>query len=513
MTPTQLPPPSGAEAAIDTVVVHDRPNSEGGSEALRWSIEALSGTFPEYSARRTMTRRQRAGLLVVLVVLVVTVGRWPIPMGIAAMAVSIAIYSGVLWFRLWLMWRQRDGRDPTQIVTDDEAMAVPDHELPTFSILVPAYRESEVLADLVANLAALDYPIDRVDIHLVLEADDDVTMAAAAAIELPSNFTVIAVPAAEPRTKPKACNYALLQCRGDIVTIYDAEDRPEPLQLRRVAVAFARCGPEVGCIQAELAFYNTDENVITRWFAVDYRVWFTQYLPGLAATDTAIPLGGTSNHVRRELLVAIGAWDPFNVTEDADLGIRLHRRGFRVGIVDSVTYEEANTDLVNWVKQRSRWYKGYLQTWLVHMRHPLRLRRDLGFRGLLRFNLFVGGTPVLAALNPLSWLLLVLWFAFEPQWMLDIMPAPVYYPALATWLGGNFLFYYLNLAAAYDVGVRRVFSAALLLPAYWLLMSLAAVKAVVQLVFDPAYWEKTQHGLSSQRGITRTEVGDVGRGA
>ena len=280
------------------------------------------------------------------------------------------------------------------------------------------------------------------------------------------------------------------------MTIYDAEDRPEPLQLRRVAVAFARSGPEVACIQAELAFYNADENVVTRWFAVDYRVWFNHYLPGLATTDTAIPLAGTSNHVRREVLVAMGAWDPFNVTEDADLGIRLRRRGFRVGIVDSVTYEEANTDVVNWVKQRSRWYKGYFQTWLVHMRHPVRLARDLGFAGFVRLNLFVGGTPILAMLNPISWLLVVVWFVLQPAWMVEIMPAPVYYAGLASWIGGNFAFYYLNLAVAYEVGSRRIFLAAIVLPGYWVLMSLAACKALIQLVIDPAYWEKTQHGLS-----------------
>ena len=192
---TQLPPPSGAEAAIDAVVADPiGPDSE--LEALRWSVEGLYEAFPEYSARRTMTNRQRGGLVVAVVAVVVMIVRWPIPMGTAVMGFAIAAYTGMLWFRLWLMWRQRDERDPTHFVTDDEARAFPDDELPRFSILVPAYRESEVLADIVANLAALDYPTDRVDIHLVLEADDDVTSAATAELDLPHNVTIVRVPAA-----------------------------------------------------------------------------------------------------------------------------------------------------------------------------------------------------------------------------------------------------------------------------------------------------------------------------
>jgi glycosyltransferase involved in cell wall biosynthesis len=213
-------------------------------------------------------------------------------------------------------------------------------------------------------------------------------------MDLQPPFEVVVVPPVGPRTKPKALNYALLDSTGDIVCIYDAEDRPDPLQLKKVAATFRQLGPEYACVQAELAYFNADENLITRWFAVEYRAWFTQFLPQLSRVEAPIPLGGTSNHFRRELLVQLGAWDPYNVTEDADLGIRLHRQGYRVAVLDSVTYEEANTDFVNWIKQRSRWYKGYAQTYLVHMRHPIRLLRDVGLAGFVRFNLFVGGTPV-----------------------------------------------------------------------------------------------------------------------
>jgi cellulose synthase/poly-beta-1,6-N-acetylglucosamine synthase-like glycosyltransferase len=279
--------------------------------------------------------------------------------------------------------------------------------------------------------------------------------------------------------------------------VYDAEDRPDPNQLLKVAATFAQLGERTGCVQAELAYYNVSENVITRWFAVEYRMWFTQFLPALSRCNAAIPLGGTSNHMRRDLLIKLGAWDPYNVTEDADLGIRLRRCGYTVAVLDSLTHEEANTDFVNWVKQRSRWYKGYMQTWLVHMRHPRRLLKDLGFGAFVRFNLFVGGTPILAMLNPISWALIIVWFVLQPQFIVDIMPAPVYYTGLFGWLFGNFMFYYLNLMAAYEFDDKKIFMTALWLPGYWVMMSIAAVKAMLQLVFMPAYWEKTEHGLSN----------------
>lgn len=465
-------------------------------DALAWSVDGLADEFPHLSVKRVLSHRQKIGLIIAAGVVTALAVVAPRIVGTSIMAVLMLLYSAMLAFRLWLMWR-RDDDDPTVFVTDSETAFFQEHKLPSFSVLVPLYDEPGVVAVLVDRLASIDYPPDRLDVHLVLESDDQATLDALALHDLPAHFSVIEVPPSEPRTKPKACNYALQFCTGNIVTIYDAEDRPEPLQLRRVALAFRRAGPEVACMQCELSFYNGDENIVTRWFLIDYHVWFTQFLPGLAASDTPIPLGGTSNHVRRSVLMEVGGWDPFNVTEDADLGVRLHRRGHRVGLVDSVTYEEANTDVVNWVKQRSRWYKGYLQTWLVHMRDPRALVAEVGLGGALRFNLFVGGTPILAAINPVMWTILMLWFVIEPAWIEAIMPGPVYFSGLTTWVVGNFIFYYLNLAAAYDTGRREVFRAAVLLPAYWVMMSLAAVKAVWQLVFDPNYWEKTAHGLST----------------
>ena len=278
--------------------------------------------------------------------------------------------------------------------------------------------------------------------------------------------------------------------------IFDAEDQPEPLQLRRAAVALARGGPRVACVQAKLSFGNDRQNLITKWFTIEYAMWFTLFLPGLVDVGAPLPLGGTSNHFRRDVLEEIGAWDPYNVTEDADLGVRLARRGYRCQVLESVTLEEANSDFINWVKQRSRWYKGYLQTLLIHMRHPGRLYRELGFRGFFGFLLFVGGTPVLAFLNPLFWLTTAVWFAGGHLHIVQrVFPAPLYYVATVCWAFGNFLAAYLTVLACRLLSRTELLPAALLVPVYWVMMAIAAAKAMWQLVFEPTHWEKTTHGL------------------
>jgi glycosyltransferase XagB len=182
---------------------------------------------------------------------------------------------------------------------------------------------------------------------------------------------VIVVPCGLPQTKPRALNYALCFARGSLLTIYDAEDIPDPRQLRRAAAAFAVLPQDTACLQAELVFDNANENWLTRQFTIEYAMLFGMILPALAAHRLPLPLGGTSNHFRIDALRRAGAWDAYNVTEDADLGIRLARLGFDTDTITSCTYEEANVSLRNWMRQRTRWMKGFLATWLVHMREPL----------------------------------------------------------------------------------------------------------------------------------------------
>src|SRR5207302_2417414 len=250
----------------------------------------------------------------------------------------------------------------------------------------------------------------------------------------------------------------------------------------RAAVAFQRLDPSVVCLQARVQYHNASQNLITRWFAAEYMTWFSTMLPALIRMGSPIPLGGTSMHVRASALRTVGGWDPYNVTEDADLGIRLHRQGFRTLILDSVTFEEANVDFINWVKQRSRWYKGYLQTWLVHARHPVQLYRELGFAGFVGFNVLVGATPILALLNPLFWLLALLWFAGHFDLIQIIFPAWLYYPAMISLILGNFVAFYRTLLMVRTGGYPNLALAVTLSPVYWVMMSIAALRAVLQLL-------------------------------
>ncbi|QRI77921.1 MULTISPECIES: glycosyltransferase [Rhodococcus] len=412
------------------------------------------------------------------------------------MAVCTAGYIATLADRL-LLFSRGLARDAILTVDDDVARAVPGHALPTYTVLVPAYNEPEVVGDLIAAMAALEYPAEKLQVLLLLEEDDAVTIAAAEEAGLGESVEILLVPAADPRTKPKACNYGLHFATGDIVTIFDAEDLPEPLQLRRVAVAFDRLGDDVACVQAKLAFHNGTQNMLTGWFTADYALWFNFVLPGLMRSNSPIPLGGTSNHIRRAVFDEIGAWDPYNVTEDADLGVRIAESGYRTAVLDSTTLEEANSDPINWIRQRSRWYKGYLQTWLVHVRRPVQLWRGIGTVGMLRFTTLLAGTPIIACLNMVFWLITIAWLLGQPFLIEEIFPWYVYFPALISLVFGNSAVLYMNLVACRETGNSALWLACLTVPVYWLMMSVAAIKGTYQLIRNPSYWEKTFHGLSS----------------
>ena len=462
---------------------------------LRSAVESLERRSPTMSARHLLDRRQ-ARLLGGLA-LVTLAGLVLAPIGTLIVLVVLVTLAYVLTLSYRVLLFVWSARDPALvIVTDEEAMAVPDRDLPVYTVLVPAYREPEVVEPLIAHLVGLEYPADRLDIKLLLEADDTETVEAARQAPGADRLDLVLVPPGEPRTKPKALNFGLGLARGDYVTIFDAEDQPDPWQLRRAVAAFARAGSDVACFQAKLVFGNSEQNLITRWFTTEYVLWFSLFLPGLARASAPLPLGGTSNHFRRSVLEQLGGWDPFNVTEDADLGIRLHRQGWKARVLESPTVEEANSDFVNWVKQRSRWYKGYIQTWLVHLRQPRRLWEQVGWRGFVQFNLFVGGTPLLSLVNPLFWFLTLLWFVAHPAFVRALFPAPIYYVALTCWALGNFAIAYLALLASKLTGRPSLVLAACLSPLYWVMMAIGAVKALWQLLTAPSFWEKTMHGLT-----------------
>lgn len=461
------------------------------------SCFGLSAAAPEYSARGMLVRWQRVLLAGATAVVLAGLVLRPRVAGIVLVAVATLAYVTALTYRL-ILFRlgARGGR--MVAVTDEEARAVPDAALPVYTVLVPVFHEP-LLADLVERLETLDYPRHLLDIQLLLEADDDETAEAAKTLQPRDHLGIVYVPSREPRTKPKACNYGFLTSEGQMCTIYDAEDAPDPLQLRRAVVAMRRLGPDYACVQARLGFYNSDQNLLTRWFALDYGSWFANMLPGLVALGAPVPLGGTSNHFRADVLRATGAWDPWNVTEDADLGLRLHRAGYKVGVLDSVTREEANSDAINWVRQRSRWYKGYVQTFLVHARRPRLVTGQLGWRGIVGLVVFIAGTPLLSALNGFFWALTVMWFTSHDPTLAALFPSVVYYLGMICLVLGNLAVLYMGVFTARQMERPDLLLAAFLMPLYWALMWLAALKAVIQLVTAPSYWEKTAHGLNRAR--------------
>ncbi|HTQ15024.1 MAG TPA: glycosyltransferase [Rhizomicrobium sp.] len=439
---------------------------------------------PEYSARRVVTCPQAIALGGVLLGSALAFALAP---GETSAAVSGALGA---WFVANAAFRVALLAAGARVAQMPPVPPLADDMLPVYSILVPLFHEAEVVPSLLRALSALDYPRDRLDIKLIVEADDAQTAAALQAHGLDAHFTIVVVPEGYPRTKPRACNHALLSARGELLVIYDAEDRPDPDQLRKAAALFRASGNDVACLQARLNFFNAHENILTKLFALDYALWFDHLLPGLERLGIAMPLGGTSNHFRIGALRAIHGWDPFNVTEDADIGIRLARHGYRVRTLDSTTFEEAPNDVRNWLKQRSRWQKGYMQTWLVHMRHPLRLLRSEGWLGFLGFQLFIGGTFASAFLGP------VLWTIFAAILISGPALAGSGQLCLACLVIGNGFFVLLKMLGVWR---RRWFGLApygLLAPLYWMLISLAFLRALGQLVSRPFHWEKTRHGVS-----------------
>ncbi len=478
--------------------------AEDHDQLVELSCHGLATAAPAYSARSVLVRWQGVVLAVLTAGLLAGLLLSPRTAGVVVIALVVLAYIAALGYRLALFrLGARGGR--TVMVSDEEARSVPDDQLPTYTVLVPLFHEP-LLGELVERLERLDYPRHLLDVRLLLEADDTETADAARRITPREHVRVVTVPSLDPRTKPKACNYGFLTAESAMCTIYDAEDDPDPLQLRRAVVAMRRLGPSYACVQARLGFYNSAQNMLTRWFTLDYGSWFTNMLPGLVAMGAPVPLGGTSNHFRSDVLRDVGAWDPWNVTEDADLGLRLHRAGYRVGVLGSTTLEEANPDAINWVRQRSRWYKGYIQTFLVHVRSPRLVTSQLGARGVAGLVVFIAGTPLLSALNGFFWALTAMWFTSHDPAIAALFPPVVYYLGMVCLVLGNLSVLYMGVFTARQLERPDLLPAALLMPLYWGLMWLAALKAVIQLVTAPSYWEKTTHGLHRQQ-TTAAEAG------
>lgn len=377
---------------------------------------------------------------------------------------------------------------------------LPAHDLPFYTVLVPLHREAGMVPQLVAALDALDYPRAKLDIKLILEAGDLATIAAVEALRLPARYSVLVAPPGQPRTKPRALNLALAEARGALLVVYDAEDRPEPTQLRAAAAAFRARSRHVACLQAELAIDHPDETWLTRMFALEYAGLFGVVMPGLAALGLPVPLGGTSNHFRVDALRRVNGWDAWNVTEDIDLGFRLARFGYRVEALPSTTFEEAPLTLAAWLPQRRRWLKGWIVTLGVHTREPGRVLRELGPRSAVSVFSALFGTVLSGLFGP-AFVGLVAVRAWTGALLHPTNPWDAGWSALSC-----FLLLTGAAAAVWPValGIARRRRLDLLpwlatLPLYLLLFSLASWLALAEALRRPHSWNKTEHGLARQR--------------
>jgi len=366
--------------------------------------------------------------------------------------------------------------------------------LPVVSVMVPLFKEREVAGHLIRRLERLNYPKELLDICLVVEEDDATTRDTLSHTRLPRWVRIIKVPKGNVRTKPRAMNFALDFCRGTIIGVYDAEDAPHPDQIHRIVRRFHERGQQVACLQGLLDYYNPRTNWLSRCFTIEYNTWFRVFLPGLERLGFAVPLGGTTLFFRRTALEKLGGWDAHNVTEDADLGIRLARHGYRTEIVHTATEEEANCRFLPWVKQRSRWLKGFAITWAVHMRSPLKLLKELGFKKFLGVQILFVGTLSQFLLAPLLWT-----FWAIPLGVGHPLQAVVSTTTLLT-LGAVFLLSELiaitvGMFAVSDRRHRFLMAWVPTMHFYFPMGTLAAYKAVYELLTQPFYWDKTTHGV------------------
>ena len=477
----------------------------GRDRRLRDSVDQLFGTAPEASARITFWGRQGFYTGATLMLLLVLAFAEPIIALLLLHIVLSLFFFATFLIRLLALTAKRREKGRARL-------AAPIGRRPVYSVFVALYREAAVVPQLIETLNRLEWPTACLDIKLICEADDQETLDALTATRLGPQYEVVAVPPGRPRTKPKALTYALGAARGDYLVIYDAEDRIDPLQLEEAWRTFEAGSPEIACLQAPLVITNARESWVSALFAIEYAGLFRVLLPRLAAARMPMPLGGTSNHFRTRVLQQVGGWDPYNVTEDADLGLRLYRQGYRCGTISRPTYEEAPTEVGAWLGQRTRWFKGWLQTWLVVMRRPSRLVREMGLGPALVFQVLIGGLILSSLAHPLiiAYLGLITWSLFFQQaHLVGTLELTLFAIDIANIFGSYAVFVALGRAGMTPEERAAVGRKWMLTPAYWLLISRAAWRAVGELRSNPFFWNKTAH-RPAQTTVRPQTVVDAG---
>ena len=470
-------PPEAIEAGLT------RAASEQLMDEARQRITRL---WPKASASQDLPIAARLGFVALLLAMIGLV----LAAGLVARPVLVPIVALVLMtpglLRIAAAFPQHRKIAPPWLLSDAE--------LPLYSVLIPLRDEAAMVPMLHRAMRALDYPPEKLDIKFVVESRSAPTVAAVEAVLGDPSFRIVVVPDGPPRTKPKAIDYALPLARGKYLVVYDAEDVPAPDQLRMAASRFEH-DSGLACLQAELVPENASENALTALFAGEYAGLFGRLLPALVRWKLPVPLGGTSNHFRTDVLRSLGGWDAFNVTEDADLGVRLARRRLRAEMFESRTLEEAPLTMRAWMAQRTRWMKGWMQTFIVHNRAPGLFLKEIGWRGFLGFQVLVGGMILGSLLHTafIGSLLLRLW----AEGVVGLVPRDVWdWAAVAILVSGYGGAFAIQVSGLVHQRAYHLLPIQMLLPVYWLLHTIAAVRAARELIFKPVYWAKTTHGVT-----------------
>lgn len=367
------------------------------------------------------------------------------------------------------------------------------HDLPNYTIMIPLYKETRVLASIINNIDKIYYPKNKLDVKFIIEEDDLSMIHALSLMHIPDYIHIIEVPNSFPRTKPKALNYAMNYIKGEYLVVYDAEDRPDPDQLLKALSGFNALPNEYCCLQAKLNFYNAEYNLLTRFFSIEYFLWFNYLIKGLSYFELPIPLGGTSNHFRVNIIKKLGFWDAYNVTEDADLGLRIYLQNYKTCLLDSTTLEESPITLDNWLFQRSRWIKGFIQTFFVFFT----IKKTYSLRNIF-YNIIVYILVGLSSYNffALPWLIITLGTRINHSCLIKIMIVNFFLIIIYSYCSVIYMLHDIKTMHGFPLkysGLNIIIS--LFYPIYWILHVIASYRAILELLSNPFKWNKTEHGV------------------
>ncbi len=419
--------------------------------------------------------------------------------GLVMIGLAILNYSLLNFYRLQMVFTKDKIKDVPEPAIDKNRK-----EFPLVTILVPLKQENEVIHQTFSAISNLNYPSSSIQGIIIVESTDTLTKKSIETSIIPDGFEVMEIPTLPPFTKGRAIQRALLVAKGKYITIYDAESRPEPNQVIK-AVEILEKEKGKTCLQSIIRIENAKENEITSFFASEFWDWYDKRMVNLHKRGIPFGLGGNSFFLATETLKEVGGWDPFNVTEDAELTVRLIKNNVDIKLMNSITHEACPSTMKNWIKQRTRWSKGLLTTSIIHL-----ISGKFGFKGFtfkqwyhFWLRMYVGNLiPFFFAF--IFILFLFQSFSYENFVLVNIVLAINLVPSLivSMWADKkNFN------TMGIKIRIHNLFAVTLI---YWGMYLWAGFRANYEFLFSPLKWHKTDHSNASPREKTiegkRSEV-------